>query len=168
MSIFDTRKWPDNSAKLKDFGNSDVKLLFNTYKIFFNDGISAVSDSQQCEDMVLQQWVEMKAEINNSSDGLATLKFHALWARMLLNFSDEYPLVLRLVVLMLLIPCDTSECERIFSLMNDIKTAERSSLEQQNLKNLMLWHFAGKGLSCEQVYQWESPCRKPSHRYAQA
>ena len=39
-----------------------------------------------------------------------------------------------------LVPADTSECERIFSLMNDIKTAERSRMSQKNLKNLMLWH----------------------------
>ena len=41
-------------------------------------------------------------------------------------------------VISLLIPADTSECERIFSLMNDLKTAERNSMGQQNLKNLML------------------------------
>ena len=31
----------------------------------------------------------------------------------------------------------------IFSLMNDLKTSERSSMDQQNLKNLMLWHIMG-------------------------
>ena len=52
---------------------------------------------------------------------------------------------------MLLIPTDTSECERVvFSLMNDLKTAERSSLGA-SLKNLMVWHSMGKHLSCEQV-----------------
>ena len=45
---------------------------------------------------------------------------------MLLHFCEEFPLVLVLVVLMLLVPADTSECERVFSLMNDLKTAERS------------------------------------------
>ena len=35
---------------------------------------------------------------------------------------------------------DKSECERVFSLMNDLKTAERSLLKQETLKNLMLWH----------------------------
>ena len=71
-------------------------------------------------------------------------KFHDLWARMLVQFSKEYPLVLRLVVIALLIPADTSECERIFSLMNDIKTSERESLGQEVLRNLMHWHIEGK------------------------
>jgi len=30
--------------------------------------------------------------------------------------------------------------ERIFSLMNDIKTAERSLMGTHTLRNLMLWH----------------------------
>ena len=44
------------------------------------------------------------------------------------------------MAIMLVMPCDTSECERIFSLMNDLKTAERSSLNQTNLRNLMMWY----------------------------
>ena len=52
----------------------------------------------------------------------------------LVQYADEYALVLRLVVISLLIPADTSECERIFSLMNDLKTAERNSMGQQNLE----------------------------------
>ena len=66
---------------------------------------------------------------------------------MLTMWSDEYPLVMRLVVIMLLIPCDTSECERVFSLMNDLKTAERSRLGQTNLRNLMIWHAIAKKVS---------------------
>ena len=65
---------------------------------------------------------------------------------MLVQYSDEYPLVLRLVVISLLVPADTSECERIFSLMNDIKTDERARMGQKNLKNLMLWHRLAKEL----------------------
>ena len=74
---------------------------------------------------------------------LRTLSFHEKWARMFVHYAYEYPLPLRLVVISLLIRADTSECERIFSLMNDLKTAERSSMGQQNLKNLMLWHIMG-------------------------
>ena len=60
---------------------------------------------------------------------------------MLTGFTDEYLQVMRLVALMLLIPLDTSECERLFSLMNDLKTAERSRLDTETLKNLMIWNY---------------------------
>ena len=65
--------------------------------------------------------------------------------------SDEYPLVLRLVVISLIVPADTSESERIFSLMNDIKTAERARMGQRNLKKLMLWHRMAKDLKAQDV-----------------
>ena len=58
---------------------------------------------------------------------------------MLVQFGDTYGHVLRLAAILLLIPLDTSECERIFSLMNNVKTADRSRLSQANLRNLMLW-----------------------------
>ena len=35
--------------------------------------------------------------------------------------------------------------------MNDLKTAERNSLGQENLRNLMKWHTSGKDLKCEEV-----------------
>ena len=53
--------------------------------------------------------------------------------------------------ILLLIPLDTSECERIFSLMNNVKTADRSRLSQANLRNLMLWHYHGKKFSLEKL-----------------
>ena len=58
--------------------------------------------------------------------------------------------MLRLVAIMLVIPMDTSECERIFSLMNDIKVSTRASLGQLNLLGIMTWQYYGKELKpCE-------------------
>ena len=91
------------------------------------------------------------AYCTGESSGLSLRKYHDLWAHMLISFTDEYPLVLRMVAITLLVPTDTSECERVFSLMNDLKTAERSSLAQSTLKHLMLWHTMGKELSCQQL-----------------
>ena len=63
----------------------------------------------------------------------------------------KYLLVLRLAAIALLVPADTSECERIFSLMNNLKTADRSALGQANLKNIMIWHTMAQDLSYERV-----------------
>ena len=59
----------------------------------------------------------------------------------------KYLLVLRLAAIALLVPADTSECERIFSLMNNLKTADRSALGQANLKNIMIWHTMAQDIS---------------------
>ena len=90
-----------------------------------------------------QQWKAIKTEINGEI-GLSSRKFHELWPHMLIHYSDEdeYADILRLVVIALLIPTDTSECERLFSLMNDLKTAERSSLGEK-LNSLMMWQQRG-------------------------
>ena len=78
--------------------------------------------------MVLDQWEDLKAEINVPT--MRTLSFHELWACVLVQFTDEYRLVLRLVVISLFIPADISKCERIFSLINDVETSKRSNLRQ--------------------------------------
>ena len=59
--------------------------------------------------------------------------------------------MLRFVVFMLLVPVDTSEAERIFSLMNDIKTYARTRLQQQNLNAMMVWNYYGNKLEPWQV-----------------
>ena len=63
---------------------------------------------------------------------------------MLSTFTEEYVHFLVIVAIFLLIPTDTSECERIFSIMNDIKSAERNSLGTEVLKDLMIWYYYGK------------------------
>ena len=142
MSVFDHRKWPTDNEILKASYVEEIKLLFCNYKVFF--------DSTTTEAEVLEQWDDVKNEINQSP-GLLSRKFNALWAHMLVHFLDEYPLVLRLVAIALLIPVDTSECERVFSLMNDLKTAERGSLGQVTMNHLMLWHSQAKDITCEKL-----------------
>ena len=138
-SIFDHRKWPSlkPAPLLAAFGIPEVTLLCDLSKEFFED---------TSVEVVLQQWEALKIEIS-SSPGLFGLKFVDLWPRMIEKFGDKYQFVLRLVAFMLLMPIDTSICERMFSLMNNIKSSERSALEQATLCNLMLWHHLGRDVS---------------------
>ena len=99
-------------------------------------------------EMVLQQWNEMILFINNEV-GLKSLKHHDLSVRMLLFYAEEYSLALRLVAISVIVPCDTSECERIFSLLNDMKTDERSKMGARTLRNLMIWHRMARNLTEE-------------------
>ena len=86
-----------------------------------------------------------------SSEGMMARKFHSLWSHVLIHFHETYTLVLRLVAISLILPTDTSECERIFSLMNDLKTELRNGLGQENLRNLMVWHTAAKDVPFQEV-----------------
>ena len=116
-------------------------MLFDRFSIFFPD---------TTKDAVLAEWLELKREILEAP-GLMYRKFNDLWPHTLVHFGDQYGHVLRLAAILLLIPLDTSECERIFSLMNNVKTADRSSLSQANLRNLMLWHYHGKHFTLENL-----------------
>ena len=137
FSVFDFRHWPSDTAALSTFGITLITELFYNYKSWFEDAT---------KEEVLEQWSDLKTTVN-SSVGLKALPFKEMWARMITSFSDVengFFFVLRLVVFMLLIVPDTSECERLFSLMNNIETADRTSLGHTTLNNLMQWHYHGK------------------------
>ena len=110
------------------------------------------------KDEVLTEWLELKTEILGAP-GLMGRKFNELWPHMLVQYGDKYGHVLRLAAILLLNPLDTSECECIFSLMNNVKTADRSRLSQANLRNLMLWHYHGKKFSLQNL-PWLSILRE--------
>ena len=94
-----------------------------TYKIFYAE--------EETEEMVLEQWEDLKAEINAPT--LRTLTFHQLWANMLVKYADEYALVLRLVVISLLIPADTSECAMPAELDGPVKPQEPDAVANNGL-----------------------------------
>lgn len=137
LNTFNHRVWPQASL-LDGIYDDNIETLYTAFKRFF--------EPHETLEKVIEQWNEMALEIIDHV-GLMSLKHHDLWARMLVHQHDEYSLALRLVAISLILPADTSECERIFSLMNDIKTAERSRMATNNLKNLMLWHRMARKLA---------------------
>ena len=56
FSIFDVRKWPADKGVLKESYIDGIRLLYETYKIFYA--------AEETEEMVLEQWEDLKAEIN--------------------------------------------------------------------------------------------------------
>ena len=122
------------------YGNDQVVLLVEQYPFLFDDTTP--------EDVV-EIWVECK-ELIMSKPSLKGLQHLELWSRVLTHYTCELQLVLRLVVLMMVLPLDTSECERVFSLMNDIKCALRERLNNDTVNWLMVWHRASKGKKCSE------------------
>ena len=138
FKVFDHRHWPVHETTLQDYGVDKITQLQEIYGEFLLDDM---------ENELLDQWSDMKVTIMKS-EGLRNRDFHDLWAQMLVQYNSHYTYVLRLVAIALMVPVDTSECERVFSLMNDLKTSERNALGQANLRNLMVWHTAAKDLAC--------------------
>jgi hypothetical protein len=137
MSAFDHRYWPSAGSNLQGANDEQISDLYEAFKCFFEESETTMA--------VVEQWNDMQSVIA-SSRYLHNRRYHELWSHMLVYFHDTYPLPLRLVAICLLIPADTSECERIFSLMNDIKTAERSSMSTHTLTHLMGIHFTNSNI----------------------
>ena len=108
---------------------AQFELLLSNFKQFFTS-----SEAEAAK----EQFVKLKKKIQGSA-ALNTLPYKELWPRILLHFRSPYLLALRVVVVALLLVCDTSECERIFSLMNNVESAKRDRLGHDVLRNLMLW-----------------------------
>ena len=86
---------------------------------------------------VLREWTALKRMVLRERQ-LLSKRYIAFWLDMIRDYSgpERYPLLLVVVLLVLLIAVDTSECERGFSLVNRLKTEERNRLLIAHLNDL--------------------------------
>ena len=97
---------------------------------------------------IKQQYKQFKLMmLEDKFKGLLAMRFHPFWSHMKTHFNDAFHLLLTLVTLVLLIPMDTSECERGFALMNRLKTAMRNRLGLNHLNDLMTICMLGPDIS---------------------
>ena len=68
---------------------------------------------------------------------LNMLRYDALWQRMLTEHEQDYPNVIMLVELILILPMSTACCERGFSAMKRVKNDWRSSLSSTSLNSIL-------------------------------
>ena len=106
-----TQEKPDYLA-LDVYGANEMSLIIENYNNFFPD----VSGKQ-----VHDEWTSIKRLIVKKSS-LMLMPFKQLWARMLSMFTAQFPLILRVVAIAMTFTTDTSGCERLISLMNDLQT----------------------------------------------
>ncbi len=78
-----------DTAELDAYGNDDISLLVENYRVFFEDTTGA---------KVLAQWEQVKQTIA-SDPQLSRMEFNVLWPRMLCRsgFVKQFSLVLRIV-----------------------------------------------------------------------
>ena len=108
------------------FGLREISLIIENYKKFFVD----VTGKQ-----VVDEWTAIKRMVVQKPS-LMGMSFKRLWARMLSLFTAQFPLILRLVAIAMTFTTDTSGCERMISLMNDLQTlAAQGSLRRKKRLN---------------------------------
>ncbi len=103
--------------ELDAYGNDAIMISLlvdrrDNCLVFFEDTTGA---------KVLAQWERMKQTIA-SDPQLSRMEFNVLWPRMLSRsgFVEQFSLVLRILGIAVTFTVDTSGCERLISLMNDL------------------------------------------------
>ena len=115
---------------------------------------------------VLAQWERMKQTIA-SDPQLSRMEFNVLWPRMLSRsgFVKQFSLVLRIVGIAVTFTVDTSGCERLISLMNDLKPKFQERMGHEYLRDLVPWHKSKRLLSHA---EWEAALGRTLVRWSQA
>ena len=137
VSALNHKWWPDvdfakanpDHSQLDVHGVHQISLIIENYKKFFVD----VTGKQ-----VVDEWISIKRVIAQKST-LTAMPFRRLWARMLSMFTAQFPLILRLMAIAMTFTTDTSGCERLLSLMNDLQTEFQTRMEHDCLRSQMWW-----------------------------
>ncbi|XP_078701326.1 LOW QUALITY PROTEIN: zinc finger protein 862-like [Branchiostoma floridae x Branchiostoma belcheri] len=132
-NCFDMGNWPsedDDDDDMEDFGASQVEAIYKHYKrIMDMKGFSL--ETAQAEWTELQVVLKRKYPNRNK-------KFIKLWPSVLRSFQDtgRFDNIFSIIMLLLIFPIHTAECERTFSHMNYVKTDWRSRLQSSALTSL--------------------------------
>lgn len=121
MEVFDTVAWP-SGLELASFGNEDILALARSFKLSLPAGYS--------KEALLEVWLGLKALGRN-------LPFSMLCKNALVQ-GCRFPLLSRLVAVVVCMLVSTACCERGFSAMTRIRTDERTKLSNEVINMLMM------------------------------
>ncbi|XP_047551285.1 zinc finger protein 862 isoform X2 [Lutra lutra] len=155
MEVFDTVAWP-SGLELASFGNEDILALARSFELSLPAGYS--------KEALLEEWLGLKAMGRN-------LPFSMLCKNTLAQ-GCRFPLLSRLVAVVVCVPVSTACCERGFSAMNRIRTDERTKLSNEVINMLMMTAVNGVAVTeydpqpAIQHWYLTSSGRRFSHVYA--
>lgn len=133
LRMFDPQNWPQDTKSLEIYGEDNVSLLYNHF--------SAVLEKKGYEvNEAALEWVDLKKHVNRlQAVNKPPLPFLKLWQSVLCqdSVSGRFRNILALVQIALVIPINSAECERGFSLMARVKCDWRNRLKPDTLTELM-------------------------------
>ena len=157
MSVFDRQTWdfgPDDRDKLEAYGINEITRLMDNYSQFFTGADNA---------MCLKQWLQLKKTIVREK-ALRSLPFEKLWPHILLHYT-EFNVINWLVAIVVLLPVDTSGCERLFSHMNLLMSRTQASMSHETLRHMLIWYECNCVLPPD---EWDLVLRKTVQRWLKA
>lgn len=155
MEVLDTTAWPQG-VELACFGNGDILSLARCFELSLPAGYS--------EEALLEEWLSLKAATQN-------LPFSVL-CKIALTQHCRFPLLSKLLAVVVSVPISTSCCERGFKTLHRIRTEERAKLSSEVLDTLMMTAVNGVAVAeydpqpAIQHWYLTSSGRRFSHSYA--
>ena len=131
-----------------DYGMEELSLLASHFcvpllKFCPLTGVDGTTEitADNLEAHMQADWRTFKADIfngNMNKEHALSLKFSDYWGAVELRYSERYPFLLVLIVLVMCLPIGTAECERIFSYMNRLKDPVHNRRNNSTLRNLIM------------------------------
>ena len=140
FSIFDLKELPDDDRELVLYGNQEIEFLSNFYgenKFANENEFSAIFDKERLK----QEWDLVKYYLQIYKNNNREMDFIQLWQHILDNdddFSFNYPTIVLVVKIALLIPLSNAHVERIFSQMKLIKNNLRNKMHLNTLDDHLM------------------------------
>jgi len=156
---------------LATFGVDELRRLTRHYSGLLLDKVEEGSDSPydaaSLELCVLQDWECFKADLERGDIGIEKVKsctHSEFWAFMRKHYQGRYPWLLWIVLIIRLVPIGSAECERMFSLMNRLKTDLRNRMKNCTLNDIMTVNRLAPDTITddeldEMIAFWESECK---------
>ena len=118
---------------------------------------------------MLQEWKHFKGDVVRGYIGIEKVKsesFSEFWSFVSRHYRVRYPWLVMLLLIVRLLLIGSADCERMFSLMNRLKTDLRNRLTTETLDVLMRVNRLAPSVAevtnailDEWIAHWESECK---------
>ncbi|XP_077988181.1 zinc finger protein 862-like [Glandiceps talaboti] len=144
--------------ELTEYGNQEIGVLVNHFGEAKTRGDDTVVDRIVDPACVMREWATAKELV--LSQLYPRDKMAILWKLMYTYHRDQFPNLLKLAKIALILPIQTADCERGFSVQNKIKTNIRNRFEPDRLDVLSLISAEGPPIDMfpfeEALKEWKT------------
>jgi hAT family C-terminal dimerisation region len=162
FSILDPKELPSDNRELDLYGNQEIKMLSDFYgedKCVNGNEFGKIIDKEK----LIQEWNEVKYYLWSYKNNNEEMNFIQLWKHILdtdKDFSFNYPTIILVVRIALLIPLSNAHVERIFSQTKLIKNNLRNKMQINTLDNHLMILLNGpvvQNFNFEKAYEhWKN------------
>ncbi len=152
LRIFDPKFLPQRESDIANYGNNDIKILV---EYFGNEHFSGTGENFPAyfNEMELKQEWGIVKQIMKSIRSFDFVKgWEHIWSTKP-HFTQDYPIISRLVKLALIIPLSNAHVKRVFSHHKLTKTKLRNQMNHDTLNMHLMIFSNGPGDFCS--FDWE-------------